>query len=43
MHIDLKSYSFIYHNYMRFEGGTPNLAGIYGFGACVHFIINRLW
>lgn len=28
----------MYNNYMKFEGGTPNAAGILGFGAAIDFI-----
>lgn len=36
--INLEKYE-LYDNFMRFEGGTPHVAGIYGFKACADFLL----
>ncbi|AAF30866.1 MAG: cysteine desulfurase [Ureaplasma parvum] len=37
--IDLNSYQ-LYDNYMKFEGGTPHVAGFYGFNAALKFLMD---
>ncbi|KEZ23612.1 aminotransferase class V-fold PLP-dependent enzyme [Ureaplasma diversum] len=37
--INLEKYE-LFDNLMRFEGGTPHVAGIYGFKACVDFLLD---
>ncbi|RCJ02825.1 cysteine desulfurase [Ureaplasma urealyticum] len=37
--IDLDSYQ-LYDDYMKFEGGTPHVAGFYGFNAALKFLMD---